>query len=109
MSANQNFIPGLDGVIACESKLSYLDVEHEEIVIRGYDLIELSRKVKYLELVYLMMNERLPSQEERSALEQELKNEYELPEELISILKLLPTTTDGMDALRTGISVLAGF
>jgi citrate synthase len=109
MSAVQNFFPGLDGVIACETKLSYLDVEHEEIVIRGYDLIELSRKVKYLDLVYLLMNERLPSPEERMALELELKDEYELPEEIVSILKLLPPTIDGMDALRSGISVLAGF
>lgn len=109
MSTVQNFFPGLDGVIACETKLSYLDVEHEEIVIRGYDLIELSRKVKYLDLVYLLMNERLPLPEEREALEQELKNEYDLPEEVTSILKLLPIITDGMDALRTGISVLAVF
>lgn len=105
----QNFFPGLDGVIACETKLSYLDVEHEEIVIRGYDLIELSRKVKYLDLVYLLMEERLPSPEERAALEHELKAEYDVPEDVLSILKLLPPTTDGMDALRTGISVLAGF
>jgi citrate synthase len=105
----QNFFPGLEGVIACETKLSYLDVEHEEIVIRGYDLIELSRKVQYLDLVYLLLHERLPSPKERTALEQELKSEYDLPEEVLSILKLIPPTTDGMDALRTGISVLAGF
>lgn len=109
MAAVQNFFPGLDGVIACETNLSYLDVENEEIVIRGYDLIELSRKVKYLDLVYLLLNEKLPTEAERNALEQDLKNEYDVPEEVLSILKLLPQATDGMDALRTGISALAGF
>ncbi|MEB3100081.1 citrate synthase [Ferviditalea candida] len=109
MPAVQHFHPGLDGVIACETSISYLDVENEEIVIRGYDLIELSRKVKYLDLVYLLMNEKLPTADERNRLEQELKKEYDVPEQVMSILKLLPSATDCMDALRSGISVLAGF
>ncbi|WP_135548386.1 citrate synthase [Paenibacillus cymbidii] len=105
----QHFFPGLDGVIACETRLSYLDVEHEEIVIRGYDLIELSRKMKYVDLVYLLLNENLPLPEERAELEQELRDAYGLPEEVLSVFKLVPPATDSMDALRTGISVLAGF
>ena len=33
-----DFKPGLDGVIATDTNVSYLDVDNEEIVIRGYDL-----------------------------------------------------------------------
>ncbi|WP_226037430.1 citrate synthase [Aquibacillus saliphilus] len=109
MSTEQTFRPGLEGVIASETGISYLDVESEQIVIRGYDLIELSKKVTYLDLVFLLMNDQLPTKEERDRLDQELKNEYQVPDELLSILKMLPKQTDSMDALRTGISILAGF
>jgi citrate synthase len=109
MSTKQYFFPGLDGVIACETDISYLDVENEEIVIRGYDLIELSKTVSYLDLVFLLMHKKLPSNEERDELEQELKNQYDVPKEVLSILSLLTKQTDSMDALRTGISVLSGF
>ena len=47
MTAQQNYSPGLDGVIAAETKLSFLDTVNSEIVIRGYDLIKLSENNGY--------------------------------------------------------------
>ena len=44
MSNVNNFFPGLDGVSAAETKISFLDTVQGEIVIKGYDLIELSKK-----------------------------------------------------------------
>ena len=38
----QNYSPGLDGVIATETSVSYLDIDVEQILVRGYDLIELA-------------------------------------------------------------------
>ncbi|WP_407269961.1 citrate synthase [Radiobacillus sp. PE A8.2] len=109
MATEQVFHPGLDGVIAAKTDISYLDVENEQIVIRGYDLIELSKHVKYLDLVYLLMNDRLPTNIERDDLDQSLKDEYLVPNDVISILQMLPKQMDSMDALRTGISILSGF
>nr|WP_309100172.1 citrate synthase [Fredinandcohnia onubensis] len=109
MQTKQYFRPGLDGVIACETDISYLDVENEEIVIRGYDLIKISKTESYLDLVYLLMNKRFPTKEERAQIEQEIKNEYDVPNDVLSILSLLPNQMDSMDALRTGISVLSAF
>lgn len=103
------FKPGLEGVIASQTELSFLDVDQEEIVIRGYNLIELAEKKKYLDIVGLLLSHKLPNDEERTALENHLKEEYELPEGLVSLLKLLPENTHPMDALRTGISALAGY
>lgn len=109
MEKQVEFKPGLEGVIASRTDLSFLDVENEEIVIRGYDLIELAEEKKYLDIVGLLFNSRLPSDEERRALENQLKNDYDLPEGLVSLLKLLPDSTHPMDALRTGISALASY
>lgn len=101
--------PGLEGVIATETAISYLDVEGEEIVVRGYDLIELAQKKTYLDVVGLLLNGKLPSSAEYEQLENELKAAYALPSAVFEVLKQLPKTTHAMDMLRTGISALAGF
>ncbi|MFG6150237.1 citrate synthase [Halobacillus sp. B23F22_1] len=101
--------PGLDGVIATETKLSYLDVDAEEIVLRGYDLIELTQNKQYLDIVHLLLDGELPEKSERSSLEQELRAEYKLPDRFFSLFSKLPKETHPMDALRTGISALSGY
>ncbi|MCH9011072.1 MAG: citrate synthase, partial [Chloroflexi bacterium] len=47
------YSPGLDGVIATETSVSYLDVDIEQILVRGYDLIELARNLNYTDVAYL--------------------------------------------------------
>lgn len=49
MEEKQQYSPGLDGVIAAETHISYLDTQSSQILIRGYDLIELSETKSYLE------------------------------------------------------------
>ncbi|MBM7644162.1 citrate synthase [Scopulibacillus daqui] len=109
MSIEQDYRPGLEGVIASETSLSFLDVDAEEIVIRGYDLIELAEEVSYLDVVGLLLDGKLPSHLERQAIEKDLKENADIPEAVMTILKALPKETHAMDALRTGISALAGF
>ncbi|MBN8235697.1 citrate synthase [Halobacillus kuroshimensis] len=109
MDKTTTFQPGLNGVIAAETKLSYLDVEAEEIVIRGYDLIELAEKRQYIDLIQLLLKGRLPDGAEQQELEETLKLEAPLSDSLVQLLAKLPKDTHPMDALRTGISALAGY
>ncbi|MFJ7979952.1 citrate synthase [Lysinibacillus xylanilyticus] len=104
-----NYSPGLDGIIAAETKLSFLDTVESQIVIRGYDLIELSQRYSYLDIVYLLLNGEIPTIEQRADLQDKLKSHYKVPQEIFQIFKLLPNGTHAMDGLRTGISVLAGY
>ncbi|MBH0229158.1 citrate synthase [Halobacillus yeomjeoni] len=109
MAEQTVYKPGLDGVIAAETDISYLDVDAEEIVIRGYELIELAENKQYLDLVHLLLDGSLPEDGDRDALEKELKQEYSLPSGFFKLFELLPKHTHPMDALRTGISALAGY
>ncbi|GGE62200.1 citrate synthase [Priestia taiwanensis] len=109
MKAEKNFSPGLDGIVAAETSISFLDTVQSEIVIRGYDLIELSKTNTYLDIVHLLLEGVLPTEEEKRKIEDELKTEYEVPQEIFNILHLLPQQTHPMDGLRTGISALAGY
>lgn len=109
MAEQDVFKPGLEGVVACETAISYLDVDVEEIVIKGYELIELAEHKKYLDLVFLLLEERLPDDRERVELENKLKQEYHLPADFFQLFERMSKDTHPMDALRTGISVLAGY
>ena len=61
------YSPGLDGVIATETSVSYLDVDIEQILVRGYDLIELAHNLNYPDVAYLVMYGQLPSESEAKA------------------------------------------
>ncbi|TFE26263.1 citrate synthase [Cohnella luojiensis] len=102
-------VPGLENVIANETAISYLDVEKEEIVLRGYDLIELANNATYLDIAGLLLDGALPTPEERRLLEVKIKSEYGLPRNIQSILQLLPEQANMMDVLRTGISAIASY
>ncbi len=106
---SEQYQPGLENVIATETNLSYLDVENEEIVLRGYDLIELAKHATYLDIVGLMLDGSLPAADQRAALEEKLKSEYDFPENVLSMMKLLPEQANLMDVLRTGISAIASY
>ncbi|RDW20016.1 citrate synthase 3 [Oceanobacillus arenosus] len=109
MTIKEKYIPGLEGVIASETAISFLDTVQEKIIIKGQDLIALSKSNDYLDVVNLLLEGELPSSSEKAVLEDKLKKDYDLPDAVIELLKLLPKQTHPMDAQRTGISMLAGY
>ncbi len=105
----ETYRPGLEGVIATETAVSFLDLDTEQIVIRGYDLIELAREVRYPIVAFLLMHGELPTDAERTAFDERVRRDASLPPGMETVLRSLPPATDAMDALRTGLSALAGF
>ncbi len=103
------YSPGLEGVIATETRISCLDVEKEKILVRGYDLIELAQKLSYPDVAYLLLYGRLPDAAQAQAFCQQLRTESSLPDGMYHLFDILPRSMDMMDALRTGLSFLAGF
>lgn len=99
--------PGLENVIASETSISYLDVEQEEIVVRGYSLIELAQTVTYLDVAGLLLDGALPDAGQRRELEDSIKAEYGFANRVIGFLKSFPEQANLMDVLRTGVSALA--
>jgi citrate synthase len=109
METEVNYFPGLEGVIASKTNISFLDTVQGEIVIKGYDLIKLSQTKEYLDIVHLLMEDTLPNELEKASVLEKLKKEYDIPEKLFTIFNLLSKQTHPMDGLRTGISALAGY
>lgn len=101
--------PGLEDVIATDTTVSFLDVEREQIVIRGYDLIELAQRVAYPDVAHLLIHGELPDAAQQRAFCDALAEHCVVPAGIGVILRTLPPGTVAMDALRTGLSALAGY
>ncbi len=107
--AAQQYSPGLEGVIATTTSVSYLDVDVEQILVRGYDLIELARNLRYTDVAYVVIHGELPTGAQARDFTDSLMSQAGIPDEMYRLFELMPKQTVAMDALRTGVSFLAGF
>jgi len=101
--------PGLKGVVALESELSFIDGEQGELVYRGYDIRDLAKNASFEEVVYLMWNGELPTQSELDRLHKKLQAARAIPVEVIDFLRQVPESAHPMAVLRTAVSALAHF
>ncbi len=97
---------GLAGVVAAESALSFIDGEAGRLSYRGYDVNALARHASYLESVYVLWYDALPSAMELAAFEGTLAAQRSLPPEGLAVLGELPADSVPMAALRTAVSAL---
>ena len=111
MAAAQKKTPvrGLEGVVAGDTEISYVDGDNGELYYRGYHLDELAGKVSYEELVYLLWYGKLPNRKELEAFGSMLMNNMKLPVEIVEIIRLAPPRYNPMVLLRTCQSALGLF
>jgi citrate synthase len=105
----QTYSPGLEGVIAGESAISRIDVGINRLVLRGYDLVELTENARYEEVAYLLLYGELPTAFELEAFDRELRNSRALPGPVADLLRAAPAQTHPMDLLRSAVSALSFF
>ena len=98
---------GLEGVIAGRSAISNVYGDEGRLIYRGYDIGDLARHCTYEEIVFLLWEGRLPNKRELEDIEEELRQNREVPKELLHYLSGLPHSARTMAWLRTGISALA--
>jgi citrate synthase len=106
MSEKPAYSPGLEGVIAGESAISYIDTALNRLIIRGYDLVELTQQASYEELAYLLLYGDLPTTAELDGFNATLGQERTVPEAVMSILRQAPASVHPMSLLRTAVSAL---
>ena len=107
--SEKGYSPGLEGVIAGESAISRIDVEINRLILRGYDLVELTEQACYEEVAYLLLYGELPTSMELTAFNGELRAQRELPGPVVDLLRSAPADAHPMDLLRTAVSALSFF
>lgn len=102
------FVPGLEGVIAARTRLSHVDGQKGELILAGFPLEDIAPKATFEEMVYLLWNDRLPTQEQLSSFTEALVSERELPDITHRVLKkAAEQEAPVMDALRMAADTLS--
>lgn len=96
---------GLAGVVAAHSAIS--SIIDDQLTYAGYRIDDLAEYASFEEVVYLLWHLRLPNQAELAAFEQDLRDQAELPKEVIEHLQSYDLSkVRPMAALRTAVSFL---
>jgi citrate synthase len=96
---------GLEGVVAFTSEISAIvDVT---LSYRGYTIEDLAEHSNFEEVAYLLWHNKLPNDSEWKEWKKNIVANYELPSELLTIMKQFPKTATPMEVLRTCVSLLS--
>src|SRR4051812_42007636 len=91
---------GLQGVVAVQSEICFIDGVAGKLVYRGYDIEDLVENTTFEEVAHLLWYGELPNQSQLDNLKSQLRAAVGLPPHVVSILRALPKNTQPMDALR---------
>ncbi|MCL4220133.1 MAG: citrate synthase [Phycisphaerales bacterium] len=101
------FVKGLEGVVAAQTEMSFIDGQQGILEYVGIPIGELSEKSTFEETVYLLWNRRLPKKDELAQFQRELRSRYYLPAGMANRLMALPMKAEPMHVLRTMVSALS--
>lgn len=104
--SNPELVPGLAGIPAAESSISYIDGQAGVLEYRGYKIEDLSAHSTYEEVAWLLLYGELPTEDELAAFKADLERLRELPEALVDMIKAFPKTGHPMQALQASLAGL---
>ena len=98
---------GLEGIVAANSGICYIDGDAGVLAYRGIDIHELAERSNFEETTFLLWNGRLPSRAELESFKQELAEARALDPKMVEMLRSFPKEATPMEVLRTGVSALS--
>ena len=98
--------PGLEGAIACESKVGYVNGSKGWLVYRGYDIFDLCAYSTFEEVSYLLIHGKLPSASELAEFNERLIEYRYLYQTLRLLLGFPLEQMNTMAALRLGTNLM---
>jgi citrate synthase len=100
---------GLEDIVAAHSRICDIDGKLGKLTYFGVDIHDLARYSTFEETAYLLWHGVLPTRGQLEELESKFYANRTLPDQVMELMHLLPTTTPPMDVLRTTVSALASF
>jgi citrate synthase len=98
---------GLEGVVAANSSICYIDGDRGVLAYRGIDVHELADNSTFEETCYLLWYGHLPTRDELQKFRSDLAASRSLNPAIITLLKQSPKNAKPMDVLRTAVSALS--
>jgi citrate synthase len=97
---------GLEGIIAGESEICFIDGHQGVLSYRGFNIHTLADNATFEEVIFLLWNGWLPKQNELDQLKRDLVAARGLPGRVVEFLRSVPEANT-MDVLRTSVSMLS--
>lgn len=109
MELKYEYVPGLAGVPATKSAISYLDGVHGILEYRGIRIEELAEKSNFIETAFLLIEGHLPTKAELEKFDQDLRTHRRLKFRIKDMIKMLPEHGHPMEALQAGVAAIGMF
>ena len=104
-----DFLPGLEGVAATKSAISFIDGEKGLLSYRGYSLETLAENSSFEETTLLLLRGELPTATELAEFTTQLRGQYRIKYHIREMMRHFPSTGHPMDMLQTAVSSLGMF
>ncbi len=101
--------PGFTSTASCSSEITYINGEKGELRYRGYDISDLATKKSYLDVCYLLLMRKLPSRNELSSFDVEIRKRSFVHEGLKNLFYSFPDSAHPMAMMASSISALSAF
>ena len=103
-----NVRPGLEGVVAAQTRLSSIDGQAGELIIGGFALEALAANATFEETLYLLWHDALPTADQLRTLREQLAQQRTLPTISLDVLRAAADQRiPAMDALRMAADTLS--
>ena len=103
------YLPGLAGVPATKSNISYIDGEKGILTYRGHPIEQLAEYSSFEETALLLLDGRLPAAQELAIFDDQLRENRQVKYNIRGLMKLLPATGHPMEMLQTAVASLGMF
>ncbi|MFC1508998.1 citrate/2-methylcitrate synthase [Candidatus Omnitrophota bacterium] len=101
---------GLEGVVAAETDISYVDGVNGDLYYKGYNIHDIANNtVSYVEIVYLLLFGELPTTTQLRKFRRKIVSEMRVPTQVVKMMEFIPPSSHPMDVLRTAVSALTYF
>jgi len=97
---------GLENICIDKSTICYIDGFHSKLYYRGYSIEDLAKNSTYEETVYLILYGKLPTRRELNDFSGWMREERDIPREVVELLAKIPRDIEPMEMLRTAVSYL---
>ncbi|MGF1514828.1 MAG: citrate synthase [Elainellaceae cyanobacterium] len=109
MSAAHQYRPGLEGIPAKESNISYVDGQRGILEYRGIYIGDLAKQSSFIETAFLLIWGHLPTERELAEFEHEIRYHRRLKYRIRDMMKCFPESGHPMDALQACAAALGLF
>ncbi len=104
-----DYLPGLEGVPATKSNISFIDGERGILAYRGYPIESLAEHSTFEETALLLLDGRLPTTQELAEFDDQLRTNRRVKYNIREMMKSLPPDGHPMEMLQTAVASLGMF